>query len=134
MTVIGHVWCCLMVKTLCWPCFVAAVKGEPLHGTLLPLGDLLTGHWQNWFYFKFWLNASENLELGSRAFVTDEHSWESDLNIIKPIDKHQSLPLMAFSCALVLKNKWDIKYFSGMKLSCLLVTRTVYTVKDFSTI
>lgn len=41
---------------------------------VLPLGCLLTGHWQNSpFYFKFLLNAVENLVLGSRAFVSDEH-------------------------------------------------------------
>lgn len=93
---VGPVWCCLVVKALCWPCFVAAVEGEPLHGTVLPLGDLLTGHWQNCpFYFKFLLNALDNLVLGSRAFVTDEHR-ESDLNIMNPVDKHQSFTLKGF--------------------------------------
>lgn len=112
---VGHIWCCLVVKTL-WPCFVAAVKGEPLCGTVLPLGDLRTGHWKNSpFYFKFLLNALENLVQGTRAFVTDEHSWESGLNIMKPVHKHQSLPLKAFICTLFLKNKWNIKYFSEMK-------------------
>lgn len=41
---------------------------------VLPLGCLLTGRWQNSpFYFKFLLNAVENLVLGGRAFVSDEH-------------------------------------------------------------
>lgn len=76
----------------------------------------------------------EDLVLGSRAFVTDEHSWESGLNIMNPVDGQQSLPLRAFGCALVLKNKGNIKCFSEMKWICLLVTRTVCTVTDFSTI
>lgn len=115
---VGRVWCCLVVKALCWPCFGVAVKGEPLPGTVLPLGDLLRGHWQNSpFNFKFLLNAVDNLVLGSRAFVGDEHSWESGLSIMNPVDEHQSLSLKAFTCALILKNKWNIKCFSEMNLS-----------------
>lgn len=79
---------------------------------VLPLGCLLTGHWQNSpFYFKFLLNAVENLVLGSRAFVSDEHSWESGLSIMNPVDRYQSLSLKAFSCALFLKKSGILSVF-----------------------
>lgn len=51
---------------------------------------------------------------------------------MNPADRYQSLSLKAFSCALVLKKSGILSVF--VKLICLLVTRTVCAVKDFSTV